>query len=100
PYTTLFRSQCGHQIANQSVEISAGDAHTGVCGLHVLARVLAGATRSLADLVDQVHLELLELRRILYIVREERHDLGVGRAAADEVVDDSSNALLAAKALI
>jgi len=71
-----------------------------MCCLHVLARVLAGAARRFADLVDQVALELREALRIFGGVREERVDPGVRRAAANEVVYYCRDGFLAAEAFV
>src|SRR5579864_7614173 len=63
-----------HEVLDERVEVRRRNAHALVRGLHVLARVLAGAAGRFADLVDQVALELGQPSRIRRRSREEGVD--------------------------
>src|SRR5206468_8378200 len=58
PYPTLFRSE----VLDEGVELGALDAHALVDGLHVSARVLARPAGGGADLVDELLLQVLQVR--------------------------------------
>src|SRR5271168_3387054 len=88
------------EILDESIEISRADAHARVRGLHVLAGVLAGSAGSLANLVDQVALELLQARRISNIGFEEGADAGIAGTAANEVIHHCGDAFLLPQAVI
>jgi hypothetical protein len=79
---------------------AVGDSHTGVCGLHVLAFVLAGAAAGLADLIDQVEFELGQPFGIRGGVRKESIDSLVCGNAADKLVDNSGDRLLASEPVV
>src|ERR1051326_4360488 len=66
-------------------------------GLHILARVLARTTRGLAELLDQVRLELGEPGRVRDRGGEEAVDARVTVDPRHEIVDDGRDPLLAAE---
>ena len=76
------------------------EAHARVRRLHVLSRVGARAAGSLADLVDELLLELAHGGRVLRDAREELVDPGIGRHVRHKPVHDTGNCSRAAKSVV
>src|SRR5258706_5835331 len=75
-----------HQVLDQRIEVRIGDTHALMSCLHGLARVLAGPTRCLTNLVNQVHLELRKPLRVLGSVGKELVDSAVPGAVVYELI--------------
>src|SRR5262245_63253658 len=92
--TNCFCSRAGNfelvealcEVLHQRVEILAPDAHAGMHRPHVAAGIDAGAAGSLADLLDEMRLEPIDIG-----IGEESVDALVGRDVLHEVVDHGRN---------
>src|SRR5262245_53326592 len=81
---------------DRDVPVFFGDAEAGVGGFHVAAEVETGASGGVAEEVDDVLADaLLAIDAEAF---EEAAFLGVGGEAADEVVSDGGDGVVAAQA--
>lgn len=86
------------QMFDGNVPIVFCDAQAGVGGFHVLAGVGAGPAGGVAEEVDHV---LTNSRETFFVVsRKEALQLGVGGQAADKVVGNRGEGVIAAESMI